>query len=100
MMRIGKLLSDGAQLFFQAQQVYDGVREVYTEFKGAQPDRGVDWEAALGVRKQDGRDAMEAAWRAKVAEAHPDRGGTEQDASKLNAARDAARAYFDAKEGK
>jgi hypothetical protein len=44
--------------------------------------------AILGVGPNAGRDEIRAAYRARMARAHPDRGGTTQEAARLNAARD------------
>ena len=43
---------------------------------------------ALGLPKGGDKAAIIAAWRDKMKTAHPDAGGTQKDAAKLNAARD------------
>jgi len=42
----------------------------------------------LGVGPQAGPEEIRAAYRARMARAHPDRGGSTQEAARLNAARD------------
>lgn len=44
--------------------------------------------AILGIGQDAGVDAIRAAYRAKIAQAHPDRGGTAEAAAELNAAKD------------
>lgn len=46
--------------------------------------------ALLGVGPADGPEAIRQAYRARMATAHPDRGGAHGDAARLNAARDMA----------
>ena len=54
------------------------------------PDEGADAEARmiLGVGAEATAAEIRAAYRAKMARAHPDRGGTHNEAARLTAARD------------
>lgn len=49
------------------------------------------WWQILGVASSADIAAIDAAWRAKMQLSHPDRGGTDAAAARLNAARDAGR---------
>ena len=49
------------------------------------------WWTVLGVASNAGLAEIDAAWREKMRDAHPDRGGTDAAASRLNWARDEAR---------
>lgn len=46
------------------------------------------WWQILGVASSADSAAIDAAWRARMRDAHPDRGGTDAAAARLNAARD------------
>lgn len=54
------------------------------------PDEAADGEARsiLGVSKAASAQEIRAAYRAKMARAHPDRGGSHNEAARLTAARD------------
>ena len=51
----------------------------------------LDWPVILGVKRDWPLDAIEAMWKNKVAQNHPDRGGDPKKTAELNAAMDAAR---------
>ena len=50
------------------------------------------WWQVLGIDQGATVEVIDAAWRAKARDAHPDRGGTDAAMARLNAARDAGRA--------
>lgn len=45
------------------------------------------WWQVLGVSSNASREEIDDAWKAKIKDAHPDRGGSEQEAARLNWAR-------------
>jgi len=49
------------------------------------------WWQVLGVRRDATRADIDAAWRAKMQDGHPDKGGTNDQAARLNWARDEGR---------
>jgi hypothetical protein len=49
------------------------------------------WWQVLGVKPDATREQIDAAWREKMGEAHPDRGGSEEEAQRLNWARSEGR---------
>jgi len=70
-----------------------GVGTLDQAFTGytALPPGEDEWWLVLGVSRAATLDEIEAAYRAKAREAHPDTGGKHNDMTRLNAARDAAR---------
>lgn len=50
------------------------------------------WWQVLGVKPTATADEIDAAWRAKMQTAHPDRGGSHDEAARLNRAREQGRA--------
>ena len=54
------------------------------------PPAAVDWWSVLGVSREATRDQVDAAYRAKARSAHPDVGGSHDEMTKINAARDEA----------
>ncbi|MCB1305507.1 MAG: J domain-containing protein [Leptospiraceae bacterium] len=50
------------------------------------PGESSDPYSMLGVKPGDGMEVIYQAWREKIAEAHPDRGGSPEDAARINAA--------------
>lgn len=63
------------------------VRATFQGFKALPPPK--PWWEVLGVAADAGKGAIEAAYRASAARAHPDRGGTHAAMAELTAARDA-----------
>jgi len=49
------------------------------------------WWQVLGVKPDATREQIDAAWREKMGDAHPDRGGSEEEAKRLNWARSEGR---------
>lgn len=69
-----------------------GVGSVEQAFAGyaALPPTGEDWWLVLEVARSSTVLQIEQAYRTKAMQAHPDRGGTDAEMSRLNVARDAA----------
>lgn len=53
------------------------------------------WTEILGVQRGSGREAINAAYRSKARDAHPDQGGSNDAMARLNAARDAALRFLE-----
>lgn len=69
------------------------VRAAFKGFLALPPGSAEDWREVLGVGPDASLEAVEAAFRAKAREVHPDRpGGSTEEMTRLNAAIAAARA--------
>lgn len=69
-----------------AKSFVDAAFTGFTAIAG--PAAAKPWWEVLGVSQYAGSDQINAAWREKAREAHPDAGGTDGAMSALNAARD------------
>jgi hypothetical protein len=72
---------------YTAEQAAEGARLALPPPASDEPA----WWEVLGVKRDWPLDAIEAVYRTKVEKAHPDRGGSIEEMSRLNAARDEAR---------
>ncbi len=66
------------------------VRQTFKSFTALPAPAGSHWSDILGVGRNATRDEIEAAYRSKAREAHPDTGGSTEAMAKLNAAKAAA----------
>lgn len=66
------------------------VRQTFKSFIALPAPVGSHWSDVLGVKRTATRDDIEAAFRIKAKENHPDAGGTTDAMAKINAARKAA----------
>lgn len=75
---------------------HGGLHVVRQTFKGftalpaPNPDAADNWWIVLGVSRTASRTEIEAAWRKHIAAAHPDKGGSQTAAARINNARDQA----------
>jgi len=67
------------------------VRAAFTGFLALPGGEVVDWRKVLGLGQRATLAEVEEAYRAKLDESHPDKGGTTEAMSRLNAARAAAK---------
>lgn len=83
-------LNKATKLYQQGQNLYEEAKETF----GNGPEKQ-HWTRVLGVEKRDGLPAAEKAYRELMQQAHPDKGGSEDDAILINQAIAEARAFFD-----
>jgi hypothetical protein len=70
----------------------DMMKQSFSAFKALPPSASVDWRATLGIRPGDRSiDSAKAAYRAKAAQVHPDRGGSHHEMQRINEAWEAAK---------
>lgn len=67
------------------------VRQTFKSFIALPAPAGSEWWAVLGVASTAATEEIEAAYRAKAKQFHPDAGGSAEDMARLNAARDEGR---------
>ncbi len=82
------------QVFFRALEALTDAPIVPPEPPRPDPEAR-PWWIVLGFEKIPSRDLLEKAHRTLIRENHPDRGGTDEAASRINLAMEAARAYYE-----
>jgi len=86
---IGKTVE--AQRGLERWGAIDTMSQAFQGFRHALPAAGDDWRSVLGLSDDTSPDALKARYRELAASAHPDRGGSEHEMSRINQAMDAAR---------
>ena len=70
----------------------DMMERAFAGFKALESEtKGDSWWSVLGCSATDPMEAVDAAYRRKIKEVHPDAGGSHEEMSRVNLARDQAR---------
>lgn len=67
------------------------LEQAFAGYTALPPEPSSDWHLVLGVSPHADLETIETAYRVAAFKAHPDRGGTHEAMTRINAARDAAR---------